>query len=1057
MLVIHAVWSRDHSLLCIWGEDAELPRQHKSKKRLSMLEPNPHPFACHAKDLVQVLGKLGAIAVDEEPPIVTVNLLLPTSGSVPQCSPQLPRIDEDNHDEDFHFSPWEVPAVALQPDEVIDWLRSHPFLAVPKVAFGDTIASFAAIAKLALELVSRGRILPILRLDRDGGTALWQVRWDNMMDAERVDRLARSLPPLARADISDAEMDDWLGSDVDGWGDFQFISSRTVISEILEDWGDSIAYDGIAGRQLLPDVEPPREKLSPAENWVVALAADTPRLPVELRRLRKFADVLKRWHRRATGGERRTFRTCFRLVPPAVMLDSGGDSTTSLTWRIEFLLQPLRNPSQLVPAEAIWNPKSKAYQLLGRRLDKTQEHFLADLGRAVRLYPKLEQALQGPTPLSVQLDTDEAFAFLSQGVAGLDQAGFGVHVPNWWNQPAAQLGVRLQAHPPLADIKQGILGRSALVDYQWHVAVGDETLTLAELEELAKLKVPLVQFRGQWVALKREEIQAALDFFEENPDGGQMDLVELLRTGLGLAPSPVGLPVVGVGGDGWLGELLDGAQDAELSQLAAPKTFVGKLRPYQKRGLSWLSFLGRLGLGACLADDMGLGKTIQLLALLAAEMEGAHIATKVGPTLLICPMSIVGNWQRETARFTPKIKVMIHHGGSRLTGETFRKQVDKNNLIITTYQLAARDRETLASVKWVRIVLDEAQNIKNPATQTAQAIFGLEAVERIAMTGTPIENRLSELWSIMNFLNCNLLGDARAFKSTFARPIEQYREAAKADLLRKLTAPFVLRREKTDTKIIKDLPDKIEMKVYCNLTREQVSLYKAVVDEMMDKVDTSVGIERKGHILATMVKLKQVCNHPGQLLRDDIAMEGRSGKLERLEDILSAALSVGDRVLCFTQYAAMGKMLRTYLQERLGQEVLFLHGGSSKNQRDQMVSRFQSGSGPSVFILSVKAGGTGLNLTAATHVVHYDRWWNPAVEDQATDRAFRIGQKRNVQVRKLICAGTLEEKIDQMIDDKRALADQVVGSGEAWLTELSTDALREMVTLTRDALRDLGG
>ena len=325
MIVIHAVWSRDHSLLCIWGEDAELPRKQNSNKRPSSLEPQPHPFACHPEDLVEALRKLDVIPYDEEPPNVTVDLLLPTTGSVPQGSPQLPQIDDDNPEAYSGFSPWEVPALALQPDEAIDWLRSYPFLAVPKVAFGDTIASFATIAKLALELVSRGRVLPILRLERDGGTAVWQIRWDNMMDAERVDRLARSLPPMGRADITEAELDDCLGSDIDGWGDFQFIPSRTMVSEILEDWGDSIAFDGIAGRQLLPKLETPREKLSPAENWVVALAADTPKLPVELRRLRKFADVLKRWHRRATGGERRTFRTCFRLVPPAVMLDSDGD------------------------------------------------------------------------------------------------------------------------------------------------------------------------------------------------------------------------------------------------------------------------------------------------------------------------------------------------------------------------------------------------------------------------------------------------------------------------------------------------------------------------------------------------------------------------------------------------------------------------------------------------------------------------------------------------------------------------------------------------------------
>jgi SNF2 family DNA or RNA helicase len=415
-------------------------------------------------------------------------------------------------------------------------------------------------------------------------------------------------------------------------------------------------------------------------------------------------------------------------------------------------------------------------------------------------------------------------------------------------------------------------------------------------------------------------------------------------------------------------------------------------------------------------------------------------------------MSVVGNWQHEAARFAPALRVHVHHGGERLSGEQFARVLSDVDLVITTYGLVARDQEQLAAVRWERVVLDEAQNIKNSAARQAQAVRMLPAARRIALTGTPIENRLSELWSIFHFLNPGLLGSASEFRKRFATPIERYHDRDSAETLKRITAPFILRRLKTDRTIISDLPDKIEMKVYCNLTREQATLYQAVVDEMLEKIANSEGIERRGLVLSTMLKLKQVCNHPAQLLGDGSALPGRSGKVAHLEEMLDEVLSDGDRALVFTQFAEMGKLLQAHLQKRLVRPVPFLHGGTSMKVRDAMVAGFQAEDGQPVLLISLKAGGTGLNLTAANHVVHFDRWWNPAVEDQATDRAFRIGQKRNVQVRKFICAGTLEERIDAMIEDKKDLAGRIVGAGEAWLTELSTAELRKLVALSRDAV-----
>jgi SNF2 family DNA or RNA helicase len=413
----------------------------------------------------------------------------------------------------------------------------------------------------------------------------------------------------------------------------------------------------------------------------------------------------------------------------------------------------------------------------------------------------------------------------------------------------------------------------------------------------------------------------------------------------------------------------------------------------------------------------------------------------------------VGNWQREAERFTPDLRVHVHHGAGRLTGAELTQTLAAAHLVITTYAIAARDAAPLASVSWSRVVCDEAQNIKNSASRQAQAVRGLPAASRIALTGTPVENRLAELWSIMEFTNPGLLGTAEKFRTRFAVPIERHADADAAQRLRRITAPFILRRLKTDTSIISDLPDKLEMKVWCNLTPEQASLYQATVTDMLARVEAAEpGIKRHGLVLATMAKLKQVCNHPAHLLGDGSRLAGRSGKLARLEEICDELIADGDKALCFTQYSEFGAMLQPHLTARLGCEVLFLHGGTPKKRRDAMVAQFRDSAEPAIFLLSLKAGGTGLNLTAANHVIHVDRWWNPAVEDQATDRAFRIGQQRDVQVRKFICVGTLEERIDAMIEEKKALAERIVGTGESWLGELSVAGLREVVSLSPEAV-----
>jgi SNF2 family DNA or RNA helicase len=595
----------------------------------------------------------------------------------------------------------------------------------------------------------------------------------------------------------------------------------------------------------------------------------------------------------------------------------------------------------------------------------------------------------------------------------------------------------------------------SLVNYKWKLSLGETELTEAEFRALAKLKSPLVQIRGQWVSLDAEQIEAAIKFWEQHQLEGEMSLLDAMKLGLGGETSAGGLPIDGIESDKWLSSWLKKLEQADkLEQLSQPKGLDGQLRPYQLYGYSWLAFLRKWGMGACLADDMGLGKTIQTISLLLHE-KGTKKKLSA-PVLLIAPTSVVTNWEREIGRFAPGLQTYIHRGASRMRGEEMRDAVKGQDVVLTSYPIARLDAESFQSTKWLAVILDEAQNIKNPEAKQTQAIRKINAEFRIALTGTPVENRLSELWSIMHFLNPGYLGAHKSFRENFSLPIERYQDEEAIKQLKQLTAPFILRRVKTDPRVISDLPEKVETKVYCSLTEEQATLYEAVVQDVMKKIEEEDGIKRRGLVLSMMMQLKQICNHPVQYLHQkrkgsaDVTLDNRSGKLERLGELLEEVLADNDRALIFTQFAEMGEMLAEYLPKAFGAATQFLHGGTSAKMRDQMVNRFQEDEhAPPIFILSLKAGGTGLNLTRANHVFHFDRWWNPAVENQATDRAFRIGQKRNVQVHKFVTTGTLEEMIDDMIESKKGLAQAVVGSGENWLTEMSTDELRRVVALRR--------
>jgi SNF2 family DNA or RNA helicase len=697
----------------------------------------------------------------------------------------------------------------------------------------------------------------------------------------------------------------------------------------------------------------------------------------------------------------------------------------------------------------------------------------------------MAQLLAHPAPAELRLSTTDAWAFIRHWTPLLREAGFVVTLPPWTSMPDPEMGLRLTLSPtddpdtifdaldmpaPSAtarrrrapeisdaiDLSSGHFGLDSLMNFNWQVAVGDSRLSPAEFEKLVERNLPLVRHKGQWLHLDVDSARKAIEFVKKR-DAGQITLADAFRTAFTANKAETGLDITGLSGTGWIQRLLEQSPGAAIEQIPQPANFVGELRPYQLRGLHWLAFMDRLGLGACLADDMGLGKTIQLIALLLEERERTTpSSSSIAPTLLFAPTSVVGNWLREVQRFAPSLNVLVHHGPDRASGDAFKRQALAADLIITSYSLASRDKDTFSRVPWRRIVLDEAQKIKNPAAAATSAIRALSspAPRRVAMTGTPIENHLSELWSIMQVLNPGLLGSAADFREKFAVPIEKLGERTRADQLRRMIRPFVLRRSKQDPVIAGDLPEKLEMKVFCNLTAEQAALYERLVNDSLRQIDSATGIRRRGLILATLTRLKQICDHPALLEETPATLDQRSGKCERLVDMLEELLEEGDAALVFTQYREMGHLLEKVIKSRLKEPTFFLHGGTPAKGRDDMILKFQKQErgAPRIFLLSLRAGGLGLNLTAANHVFHFDRWWNPAVEAQATDRAHRVGQTRKVQVHKFVCIGTMEERIDRLLSEKQALADQIVGGGDEWLTGLSTDQLREYLTLSKEAV-----
>ncbi|MEV6139965.1 DEAD/DEAH box helicase [Nocardia sp. NPDC051990] len=863
---------------------------------------------------------------------------------------------------------------------------------LPVDAVSGDLRFLAHVAQGVERWVRAGRVVPELR--RDDGQ--WWVRW-RLVGGERqrawLAELAVAMPPALR---------------VAG-------KPGTLLEDMVTELADPIV------RELM---DPP-----PSAHPLVAALIDDVALDDGSHQL---AEVLERWRASLTGDEP---ELVLRLLEPEGDIALGEADADVALWRLQVCLRADGEAPNPVP-------------LLGDPV--LVRTAIEKLGEATRAYPRLRDLPNDPQSMDLLLPTEVVADLVEHGAHALQAAGVRLLLPRAWNISAPTMRLRVESTVPAAESTVGMRG---LVSYRWELAIGDTVLTKAEMARLIRSKSDLVQLRGEWVQADHKVLAAAARYVAAHLDDTEItfaDLVGELVTG-----HVEKVPITEVSATGWAADLLD--QTREPVPVTPPVGLKAQLRPYQERGLAWLATMSRYGVGGILADDMGLGKTVQVLALLVHEREGAG-TDGAGPTLLVSPMSVVGNWQREAERFAPDLRVLVHHGAGRKSGTELGEAVADADLVITTYSLLARDAAELARQQWDRVVLDEAQHIKNAATRQAKAARALPARHRLALTGTPVENRLEELRSILDFTMPKVLGSAQTFRARFAVPIERDRDENAISRLRTVTQPFVLRRVKTDPAVISDLPEKLEMTVRANLTVEQAALYQAVVDDMLAKLKDAKGMARKGAVLGALTRLKQVCNHPAHFLGDGSGVlhrgSHRSGKLALVEDVLDAVLADGEKALLFTQFREFGDLIAPYLTERFGTAIPFLHGGVPKKRRDTMVERFQEPVGPPLMLLSLKAGGTGLNLTAANHVVHLDRWWNPAVENQATDRAFRIGQQRNVQVRKLICVDTIEEKIDEMISGKRQLADLAIGAGENWITELSTDELHRLFALGAEAVGD---
>ncbi len=861
---------------------------------------------------------------------------------------------------------------------------------------GVSLRWMGLAAGLAVRLVAHGRMVPQLEKvgDAPGNRSYFAVRWQpTLIDHDELAGLTRSMPGAVGA--LERQRD-----------------ARAVTDRVVAGFVDAICREA-AGRVEVP--APPPQPQRPAEIAEAALAQlDGETFEAPHQQGSEIRKALKGWAHSVTGASK--VRLVVQLDPP-----DEGDA-----WLLRTLTADGKEKEATVEAA------------MSRAKHDRKEALKRELERLEGLYSPL---LRGKDSRRGQviLSQDEAWELMTTTGPVLSAAGFEVRVP-----PLS----RRKATPSLKITSIGgaetAVGAQQLNDVRWSAVFGDVELTAEEITRLARESRPLVRSHGTWVEVDHADLEAAAQALADRADQTRLTGADMLRYALGLESSTLGGQVA-VDGEGWAAELLRSAASIPEQPSTTPEGFHGVLRSYQANALAWLHFLDGAGLGGCLALDMGLGKTPTMLANLAAT-------TEYGPALVIAPPAVVGNWASEARTFTPGLDVIVHHGANRTGHASLAEEVEGADVVITTYGTAVRDIAALEELSWGKVVLDEAQVIKNPASETAQQLRRLKARSKVVLTGTPIENGLGDLWALMDFVNPGLLGDRATFIAQMQKAAEDGSGAESA--LKTLNGVLVFRRTKAEPVIAAELPDRIDSLDHCPMTTEQIGLYQAVLDDLVVETadqDAADPPKRKGAVLAAITALKQICNHPAAYTGDDGPLDGRSGKLERLEEIVDNVFEADERMLIFTHFATWGSRLAEHLTARTGVQIDSYHGGLSRGARDRMVARFQGGEGAGAMVLSLKAGGTGLNLTAASHVVLYDRWWNPAVEDQARDRVWRIGQTRTVVAHRLVCPGTVDERVEEVVAGKRRIADIVLPKSSS-VGDLDSDELRRALGIDTTAV-----
>ena len=856
-----------------------------------------------------------------------------------------------------------------------------PYELTPKASPDTTWV--IAFFRWTLGLLACQRWYPDLK---DGKISI-NLLCDDSSGRESAKAFQASMPPSFRAASNQTSLQDFWAS-------------------LLQQTGNDIGWSLLEeNRDPLSEVHLQRLPWS-YRNILSALATGRP----DIQENARFFDP-----RQATlGTSQQTSSLTFQLIAPTGERDQ---------WELRPQLRSTRDPGLAVDALGGWLEPSTIPSGLIPAGVSPRFHLLQEFGRVLKVFPDLGAGLASSPPRSLEYTTEEMNDFLSQKAEELQGFGYALVSTTELSRPwSPEISLEVQPETPGLDVDR-------LLDFEWSLAVDETLLNSEQLEAWRENPTPLFFSDGVWFRLDTKSTLKALKFLDNQPRRGTLlEAMSLSGGGQALRLS-------------YGGKLSPLNKSQKFRELSEPEGFAGKLREYQRRGFSWLMFMQNLGLGACLADDMGLGKTVQTLALLCALKEAGDLQ----PALLVCPTSVLGNWERELEKFAPHLKFHVHHGDRIKDLDEFSGKVAEVDVLLSSYPLLTRDRKLFLDRDWALIVLDEAQQIKNPNSQVSKVSKSLQANSRLILTGTPVENRLQDLWTLFRFLQPELLDSRRRFQTRFGRPIELHGDAEAKAQLKQVVSPFILRRTKVDPQIAAELPDKLETTVECSLTVEQAKLYESEVREALTAVSQETGFHRKGLILRLLTRLKQLCNHPALLEEKEPNWDlSRSGKLQRLVEIIDD-LPSSEGVLIFSQFSSLVTQLQVQLIESFDEEVLALKGSTPKDRRDKLVTRYQSGLGPRLFCISLKAGGVGINLTRASTVIHVDRWWNPAVEAQATDRAFRIGQKNNVQVFKFVTQGTLEEQIARILEQKKTLAEGLIQDGDNWLTELSDRDLSELL------------